>query len=166
MMARRYGPANEKFRKDLKENKKLKSSKRYEQARLSYAKLERKISQKRDYLYHNFTTQIVEENRFIGVETLNISGMFRNRHLAYSLSEAAMGIILSMIDYKSGWYNRECKAIGRWTSSSKRCNSCGYIYKNLTLKEREWRCPICGEVHDRDINAAKNIYDYAKGLVA
>ena len=47
--------------------------------------------------------------------------------------------------------------VDRWFASSKTCHECGYIYKNLTLGEREWTCSQCGTHHDRDINAAMNI---------
>ena len=165
-LARRYGYANEKFRDDQKKNFSLKPSKRYELARLSHAKLHRKIYRKRENYYNNLTTEIVANNSFIGVETLNVTGMFRNRHLAYALSDVSMGKVLEMITYKSKWYSRKCVSIDRWSPSSKRCSVCGYIYKDLTLNIREWDCPVCGVHHDRDINAAENIHDYAKEIAS
>lgn len=161
-MSRRNGFANEEFRKEYKKDKTLKVSKGYDEIRLAYAKLEREICRKRNDYYNNITSEIIGSNSFIGIETLNVTGMFRNRHLSYALSDAAMGTILEMIKYKADWYGRECVAIGRWTPSSKKCNQCGYIYKELKLSERAWKCPICGTNHDRDINASINIYNYAK----
>ena len=88
--------------------------------------------------------------------------MFRNKHLSYALSDAAMGNILSDLKYKADWYGRQIVPIDQWTPSSKRCSDCGYINKTMTLSIREWVCPNCGTYHDRDVNAAKNICKEAK----
>jgi putative transposase len=66
-----------------------------------------------------------------------------------------------MTQYKSDWYGKNFLKIGRFEPSSKTCNVCGLVYHELTLDEREWKCKKCGSVHDRDINAAKNIKDFA-----
>lgn len=156
-MSRRQGWANEEFRAAYKLDLNLKPSKLYEDMVLSNAKLQRKIARRREYENHHITTEIVANHSYIAVETLNVSGMFRNRHLANALSDAAMGTILAMMDYKSQWYNREIHAINQWTPSSKRCSCCGYILPKLSLSVREWTCPNCKTHHDRDINASKNI---------
>lgn len=160
-MSRRMGYSNIKFRDERKKNPDLKQSKRYIDVKLAHAKLERKIARQRNHYNNEMTTEIVANNNLIGVESLRIRNMFRNRHLAYALSDAAMGSVLEMIKYKSEWYGRECKEINQWTPSSKECSSCGYKNENLTLAVREWTCPECGTHHDRDINAAKNILKYA-----
>ena len=67
-----------------------------------------------------------------------------------------------MLSYKARWYGRSVVAINRWYPSSKRCSACGHELESLSLAVREWTCPICGAVHDRDINAALNIK--AEGL--
>lgn len=69
-----------------------------------------------------------------------------------------------MVEYKAGWYGRELIAIDRFYPSSKTCSACGSIVEKLPLDVREWACHACGAVHDRDINAAKNIL--AAGLAA
>lgn len=160
-MSRRMGYSNIKFRDERKKNPDLKQSKRYLDVKLAHAKLERKIARQRNHYNNEITTEIVANNNLIGVESLRIRNMFRNRHLAYALSDVAMGSVLEMIKYKSEWYGRECKEINQWTPSSKECSSCGYKNENLTLAVREWTCPECGEHHDRDVNAAKNILKYA-----
>lgn len=160
-MSRRQGWANEEFRKAHKLDPIIQPSKRYERIVLSNAKLERKIARQRNYYNHNITAKIVYQNNLIAVETLNVSGMFRNRHLANALSDAAMGAVLSMLHYKSNWYNRDLRAIDQWTPSSKRCSCCGYILPKLSLSVRDWICPNCEVHHDRDINASKNILYYA-----
>lgn len=159
---RRQGFSNVKFRDKYKKDKTIKESKRYLYTKLSRAKLERKICRRRENYYHAETKKIVSWNEFIGIESLNITSMYRDRNRAYGLSDASMGTFLNMIKYKSNWYERIIQPIDRWTPSSKRCSCCkDYIYKNLTTNIREWVCPVCNTHHDRDLNAAKNILDYA-----
>ena len=65
-----------------------------------------------------------------------------------------------MVEYKCDWYGKNLSIIGRFDPSSKTCSKCGSINKDLTLNDREWICPKCGEKHDRDINAAINIRNF------
>lgn len=160
-MSRRWGSANEEFRKERKDNKWLIPSKGYNEARLACAKVHRDITRKRGNWNHNISMDIVRKSSVIGVESLNIKGMFSNRHLAAALADAAMYQLLEELKYKAGWYGREIYQINQWKPSSKTCNNCGYIKKDLTLSIREWICPVCGERHDRDVNAAKNIIKFA-----
>lgn len=162
-LSRRYGWSNEKFRAEHRKDTTIQPSKRYEKTRLANAKLERKIAWRRNWYNHQITTTIISDNENIAVETLNISGMFRNKHLANALSDASMSFVLTMLSYKSEWYHRQLKSIDQWMPSSKRCSCCGYILPKLSLAVREWKCPQCNTYHDRDINAAKNIRYYAFG---
>lgn len=160
-MSRRQGWANEEFRDNFNHNKDMIVSKKYQKTQLKLSKLHRKIARKRENYNHNITAQIINSFSFIGVETLNVKGMFRNRHLANALSDAAMGEILSMLNYKAEWYKRIIQPINQWSPSSKRCSCCGYVRPKLGLHIREWKCPECGAYHDRDINAANNILYFA-----
>lgn len=83
--------------------------------------------------------------------------MMKNHKLANSISDASWCKLKQMLNYKCQWYGRELKVIDRFFPSSKTCNECGYILEKLPLNIRSWKCPICGQDHDRDINAAKNI---------
>lgn len=188
-LSRRYGPSNEKFRRDAKKNraerkkffaqteqdkgeppKLLQPSKRYAKTRLRHARLNRKIQRRREAWNHEVSRKIVERHSLIALESLNIKGMLRNRHLAFALSDVALEKLLRYIEYKAHWHGRTVCAIGQWTPSSKRCSGCGYIYssrdqyhlKPWNLGIRAWRCPCCHAQHDRDINAARNILYYAK----
>lgn len=164
-MSRRQGWANEVFRAEHKKNTELQPSGRYLRTKQKMALLDRKIARKRELWNHEITKSIIARYGFIGVESLNITGMFRNKHLSNALSDAGMGQVLAMLNYKAQWYGRTLQAIGQWTPSSKRCSHCKhYIKTNLTLSVRQWTCPECGTHHDRDINAAKNILDYAINL--
>ena len=160
-LSRRQGWSNEEFRDGYKQNKDMIVSKTYQRTQLKLSKLHRKIACKRKNYNHNITTKIINTYSFIGIETLNVTGMFRNRHLSNALSDAAMGEILSMLKYKAEWYDRIIQPISQWSPSSKRCSCCGYIRPKLDLHIREWQCSKCGTIHDRDVNAAINILYYA-----
>lgn len=159
---KQFGWINEDFREQRKSDETLQASKRYIRTQARISKLERDVRNKRYGYNQKITTDLINSFGFIGVESLNISGMFRNRHLSYALSDAAMGSVLEMLRYKAGWYGRDLIAINQWSPSSKRCHCCGYVRPKMTLNVREWTCPECREHHDRDINAALNILYYAK----
>ncbi len=144
-----------------KKDKTITPSNGSERTKQKIAKLQRKTTRRKENYNNTITKRIVDSSSFIGVETLNITGMFRNKHLAYALSDASMGQILEMIKYKSAWYGRKVQAIDQYTASSKRCHCCGHIEHDFSLSITRWTCPQCGVVHDRDINAAKNILYYA-----
>ena len=73
------------------------------------------------------------------------------------MSDVSLGTFYSMLEYKSGWNDKQFVKIDRFFPSSKMCSKCGWINQDLTLNIREWTCPSCGEKHDRDFNASKNI---------
>jgi putative transposase len=91
------------------------------------------------------------------MEDLNVKGMLKNHNLAKSIQELSLNKFKEMLVYKSTWYGRHLVQIDRWFPSSKLCHCCGYKNVNLKLSDRSWTCPECGEVHDRDLNAAINI---------
>ncbi len=111
---------------------------------------------RRDHL-HKISTAIVRENQAICVEDLAVSNMVRNRPLASAISDAGWRELRSMLEYKAALYGRQFAVVSRWLPSSKRCHACGYTLESLPLSARDWTCPRCGAVHDRDINAARNI---------
>ena len=78
-----------------------------------------------------------------------------------AIQDAAWGEFVRQLTYKSDWYGKNVLFIGRFEPSSKTCSKCGYVNSVLALSDREWVCPQCGEHHDRDINAAINIRDFA-----
>ena len=93
------------------------------------------------------------------MEDLNVKGMSKNHKLAESILEMNFGEFRRMLEYKAKWYNRQIVFVDRFYPSSKTCNHCGYVNKQLTLKDREWVCPQCGQTISRDYNAACNILD-------
>ncbi len=111
---------------------------------------------RRDY-HHKQALALVRENQVIHVEDLNIVGMVRNRRLARAISDAGWGQFVRIIAEKADKYGRTVHSVSRWLASSKTCSACGHQLDELQLQIREWCCPSCGAVHDRDHNAAKVI---------
>lgn len=147
-------------------SRKKKGSNRRASQRLKVARLHARVSDARaDYL-HKATTDLVRRFDVIAVEDLNIRGMAKNHCLARALSDASLGRFLSMLRYKCEWYGRELRTVDRFYPSSKRCSTCGYVLEELALDCREWVCPECGEKHDRDVNAAKNILAAGQAVTA
>jgi len=100
---------------------------------------------------------LVRENQVIHVEDLNIVGMVANRRLAQAISDAGWGQFVRIIFDKANLYGRTLHSVSRWLASSKICSACGHRLDELPLGVREWTCPQCRAIHDRDHNAAKVI---------
>ena len=137
--------------------KKTKGSANRKMAKLKVAKLHAKITDSRKDFLHKLSTRLVNENQVIAIETLAVSNMQKNHNLAKSIADASWSEFVRQLEYKSLWYGRELVGIDRWYPSSKRCSDCGHTVAKMPLNVREWTCPECGTIHDRDINASKNI---------
>ena len=119
---------------------------------------------------HKVTTRLVRESQAILVEDLDVKGMMekqqgerktkREKTNARCLQDAGLGQMLRMLEYKCPKYGRTLVKVGRFFPSSKKCSTegCTYVKHDLTQNDREWTCPACGKHHDRDDNAAVNIY--------
>jgi len=88
--------------------------------------------------------------------------MVKNHSLAIAISDVGGVEFVRQLDYEANWYGRTLVKVDRWYPSSKTCHACKHVLDSLTLDIREWVCPQCGVVHDRDTNAALNIL--AEGL--
>lgn len=140
-------------------SKKQKGSNNRKKARIKLAKLYKKINDRKQYYLHAVSNSLIDENQVICMEDLNVKGMVKNHNLAESICEMNFGEFRRMLEYKANWYNRKMVFVDRFYPSSKACHNCGYINKSITLKDRQWICPQCGEVIERDYNAALNILD-------
>ena len=137
--------------------KKTKGSNRREKAKLKVARLHAKIADARRDFLHKLSTRLINENQVIAVESLSVSNMQKNRCLSKSIADASWSEFLRQLEYKAKWYGRELVGIDRWYPSSKRCSDCGYTAPKMPLNVRQWTCPECGSIHDRDVNAARNV---------
>ncbi|WP_297504842.1 IS200/IS605 family element RNA-guided endonuclease TnpB [Ferrovum sp.] len=137
--------------------KKQKGSANRIKAKLKVARLHAKIADTRKDFLHKLSTRLVNENQVIAIESLAVNNMQKNHCLAKSISDAAWSEFVRQLEYKSLWYGRTLIGIDRWYPSSKRCSDCGHTVPKMPLKVRDWVCPECGSIHDRDINAARNI---------
>lgn len=137
--------------------KKQKVSKRRTKARMKVARLHARITDSRRDFLHKLSTRLIRENQVIAVESLSVSNMQKNRCLSKSIADASWSEFLRQLEYKALWYGRELVGIDRWYPSSKRCSDCGHTVFKMPLNVREWTCPECGVLHDRDVNAARNV---------
>jgi putative transposase len=147
-------------------SRKTKGSNRYEKQKIKVARIYEKITNSRMDLIHKTTTSLIKQFDTIYLEDLNVKGMMKNHKLAKAISDVSWGKFIDILEYKANWNDKQVIRIDRFFPSSKTCSKCGWINNNLTLKDRNWICPKCGEKHDRDFNAATNILNegYRKNI--
>lgn len=138
-------------------SRKSKDSHRREKCRVKLAKLNTSITNRKNDFLYKLSSKLINENQVICLESLNVKGMVKNHRLAESISECSWYEFVRQLDYKAKWYGRTVVKIDRFFPSSKTCSNCGFIKESLNLSERTWTCPKCGTIHDRDMNASKNI---------
>ena len=138
-------------------SKKAKGSNNRNKARTRLAKaFEHLGNQRLDYI-HFIANSLLKTYDYVFMENLNVQGMLKNHKLAKAIQDLGFYAFKNTLKNKAMLNDKFVIEVDRWFASSKTCHKCGYVYKNLTLGEREWVCPICGEHHDRDLNAAINI---------
>ena len=144
-------------------DKPLSECKNIEKKRNKIALIHEKITNQRNDFLQQESTKLIRENQIISIEDLNVEGLLKNHKLAKSISSVSWSKFFTMLEYKAKWYGRVITKIPTFYPSSQMCSCCGY--KNTDVKDlklRKWTCPHCGNVHDRDFNAAINILN--KGL--
>ena len=131
--------------------------------RLELARTHRKVERVRTNGLHHVSRSIVDKNHaMIAVEDLAVQNMMKNRRLSRAISDASWGELLRQITYKQEWIGGKTVKIGRFFPSSKTCSNCYFVLQTLPLSVREWTCPRCKTVHDRDVNAAEMILKQAE----
>ena len=138
-------------------SRKAKGSANRAKAGVKVARVHARIADRRRDHLHKLTTRLVRENQTVVIEDLRVANMVRNHRLARAISDAAWADLRGMLEYKCDWYGRELVVVDRWFPSSKTCSGCGHLLASLPLRDREWACPSCGLLHDRDVNAAVNV---------
>jgi putative transposase len=158
--------ANPKFEKRDRERlaraqrelaRKEKGSRNRDKARVKLARVHARIADRRRDHLHKLTTRLVRENQAVVIEDLSVRNMVGNHALARAISDAAWSILRAQLEYKCVWYGRDLVVVDRFYPSSKACSACGHQLPALPLGMREWTCDECGAVHDRDVNAARNL---------
>ncbi|WP_321416517.1 RNA-guided endonuclease TnpB family protein [uncultured Methanomethylovorans sp.] len=138
-------------------SRKQKGSKNRKKAVSKLAKHHQLVANQRNDFQHKTSATIISDNQAVALEDLNVKGMVRNHCLAQSISDVGWSEFIRKLTYKAEWYGKTILQIGMFEASSKLCNVCGYKKDDLTLDIREWECPSCKTLHDRDINASINI---------
>lgn len=141
-------------------SRRVKGSKKREQAKLMIGKLHKKILNQRKDFAHKVSRQVVnscDNQTAIAIESLAVSNMIKNHKLAKSIADCGWNQFEIFLKYKSADVGKQVFEIGRFYSSSKVCSSCGVVNGDLKLSDRNWKCSSCESEHDRDLNAAINI---------
>ena len=144
-------------------SKRTKGSKNWIKQKWKAARIHYKIACIRTDAHHKATTDIVNKAGAIGIETLKVTNMLKNRKLAKALSDSALGGFLTMLNNKADARDIPVEEADPFYASSKTCSSCGYKKEDLTLSERTYQCSECGISIDRDVNAALNLRNVAVG---
>ena len=156
------------LKKLVKEQRKLSlmkySSNNYYKQKLRVAKLHEHISNQRKDWIHKLSTELANEYDYICVEDINMQNMAQSLKLGKSTNDNGFGMFRIILGYKLSERGKKLIKIDKWFPSSKMCRFCGNINKELTLADRVWAC-ICGEVINRDENAAINIMNVGLSMV-
>lgn len=157
-----------KMKEDAKKRgQKLEDCKNYQKQRVKVAKLHRKVANCRKDLLHKLSYIIAENYDAVAVEDIDMKAIAQSLNLGKSTMDNGFGKFRDMLKYKLEDRGKQFVKVDRFFPSSQLCHCCGY--KNPAVKDmhvREWDCPDCGEHHDRDINAAINLREEAKRLLA
>lgn len=137
-------------------NKKMGST-NYKKQKIKISQLHLHIANMRKDFLHKESRKLVNENQVIVLEDLNVKGMIKNKRLARSIADVSWSMFKTFVFYKAAWENKKVVLVDRFFASSKLCNGCKEKNTLLSLSDREWVCPKCGTLHDRDRNAANNI---------
>lgn len=170
-------------RERRKLSRRRKDSSNYRKQKAVVAKAYAKLRHYREDFQHQLSHRLIEENQFIGMETLAVqnmtrkakkrldangkparNGQSRKRAMNRSILRNGWSSLVDKLSYKAQWYGRTLVQVDRFYPSSRLCHDCGHKYAGLRLSEREWVCERCGTSHDRDVNAALNIRDEALRL--
>lgn len=142
----------------IRQLKPLHEAKNYQKQRIKVACIHEDIANKRNDYLHKISTEIIKNHDVIGIEDLQVSNMLKNPNIAKVISEVSWSKFRTMLEYKAKWYGKTIIAVSKNFPSSQLCSNCGYRNKDVKdLALREWVCPACNSLHDRDYNASINL---------
>ena len=144
-------------RANRSQSRKVQYSKNWQKAKKRLQAIHYRIACIRDDAHHKATTDIVRRASSIGIETLKITNLLKNKKIAKALSDSALGGFLSKLEYKADRHKVEIVKAGSFFASSKTCSRCGHKKEDLTLSDRTYHCSECDLRIDRDLNAAINL---------
>ena len=132
-------------------------SNHYEKQKIKVAKVHEMISNKRKEFIETLSTKLASEYDIICIEDINLQGMSQTLNLGKSTMDNGFGLFRTRLEQKLYLLGKELVKVDKFYPSSKTCNGCGYVNKDLKLSDRQWICPECGIVIERDYNASLNI---------
>ena len=153
-------------RKQRSLSRKKKGSNSRNKARRLVARAHERVACARKDHLHKLSRRIVNENQVIAVEDLNVKGMLKLPTLARAISDVGWSTLTNFLEYKAARAGKAFVKVDRWFPSSKTCSACAAVAVDMPLDVRAWRCPNCGSLHDRDINAARNIREEGLRILA
>jgi putative transposase len=125
------------------------------------ANLHRQVAHQRANTLHQFTSRLAKTKSVVVIEDLHVAGMLKNHHLAQAIGDVGFYEFRRQLTYKAAWYGSRVVVASRWEPSSKTCSGCGWEDEDLALADRTFCCERCGQVLDRDLNAAINLAQLA-----
>ena len=148
-------------------SRKTRDGSNWNKARIKVARLQEHITHQRTDFLQKLSAKLIRENDVICIEDLQVKNMIRNHKLARNIADVSWSEFIRQLQYKADWYGKTIIKVDKWYASSQICSCCGNrfpITKDLSV--REWICPNCHTSLDRDENAARNILNEGKRLLA
>jgi putative transposase len=130
-------------------------------ARVRLQLIHAKVADQRRDFCHRLSNELVKTHDALCLEDLAVANMVHNRRLARPIADASWGRFAQMISYKAEWFGSELCVAPRFYPSTKTCSACGWLWRDMALKDRTFLCASCGLVIDRDLNAAINLAAWA-----
>ena len=146
-----------------KHSRKVLGSNNRKKSALKLSRLHRRVRNNRKDFLHKETTLLAKTKSVIVLEDLNVKEMLSKKRLSRQISDVGWSEFRCMLEYKTKWYGSTLIVAPRFYPSSKICSECGILTKELPLEIRQWQCAECHNMHDRDVNAAKNLLKWSTG---